>query len=98
MFPGKLKEVFAQVVNARLEGLAALEKARGETAAMRNLANAAKMIDANPNLMQLRLVQTLGESSGNTLVLEMPSQEATAPVPKRKAVRKTKKKAVKRSR
>ncbi len=74
MFPGKLKEIFAQVVNAKKEGLAALEKARGETAALRNLANAAKMLDGNPNLMQLRLVQALGETSGNTLVLGAPPQ------------------------
>jgi regulator of protease activity HflC (stomatin/prohibitin superfamily) len=80
MFPGKLKEIFAQVVNARKEGLAALEKARGETAALRNLANAAKMIEGNPNLMQLRLVQVLGQSSGNTLVLGMPSGAAPIPV------------------
>ena len=72
LFPGKLKEVFAQVVSARKEGLAILEKARGETAALRSLANAAKMIEANPNLMQLRLVQSLGQSSGNSLVFGMP--------------------------
>lgn len=80
MFPGKLKEIFAQVVNARKEGLAALEKARGETAALRNLANAAKMIETNPNLMQLRLVQALGQSSGNTLILGMPSNAMPVPV------------------
>jgi regulator of protease activity HflC (stomatin/prohibitin superfamily) len=80
MFPGKLKEIFAQVVNARKEGLAALEKARGETAALRNLANAAKMIEGNPNLMQLRLVQALGQSSGNTLILGMPSHATPVPV------------------
>jgi regulator of protease activity HflC (stomatin/prohibitin superfamily) len=80
MFPGKLKEIFAQVVNARKEGLAALEKARGETAALRNLANAAKMIEGNPNLMQLRLVQALGQSSGNTLILGMPSNATPVPV------------------
>jgi regulator of protease activity HflC (stomatin/prohibitin superfamily) len=80
MFPGKLKEMFAQVVNARKEGLAALEKARGETAALRNLANAARMIQDNPNLLQLRLVQALGQSSGNTLVLGMPSNGTPIPV------------------
>ncbi len=80
MFPGKLKEIFAQVVNARKEGLAALEKARGETAALRNLANAAKMIETNPNLMQLRLVQALGASSGNTLNLGMPAQSTPIPL------------------
>jgi len=72
MFPGKLKEVFAQVVSARKEGLAMLEKARGETAALRSLANAAKMIEANPHLIQLRLMQSLGQSSGNSLVFGMP--------------------------
>ncbi len=35
MFPGNLKQMFAQVVKARKEGQAALEKARGETAALR---------------------------------------------------------------
>ena len=80
MFPGQLKQIFAQVVKAKKEGQAALEKARGETAALRNLANAAKMIDSNPNLMHLRLVQSLGESSGNTLVLGMPSQTTTLPI------------------
>ena len=72
LFPGKLKEVFAQVISARKEGLAILEKARGETAALRSLANAAKMIEANPHLMQLRLVQSLGQSSGNSLVFGIP--------------------------
>ncbi|MBM4034832.1 MAG: slipin family protein [Planctomycetes bacterium] len=86
MFPGKLKEMFAQVVNARKEGLAALEKARGETAALRNLANAARMIEANPALMQLRLVQALGQSSGNTLILGMPSQATPVPIRTREAV------------
>ncbi len=80
MFPGKLKEVFAQVVSARKEGLAALEKARGETAALRNLANAAKMIESNPGLMQLRMLQTLGGSSGNTLVLGLPAQTTAIPL------------------
>jgi regulator of protease activity HflC (stomatin/prohibitin superfamily) len=76
MFPGKLKDIFAQVVGARKEGLAALEKARGETAALRNLANAAQMVESNPGLMQLRMLQTLGGSSGNTLVLGLPAPTA----------------------
>ncbi len=80
MFPGQLKQIFAQVVKARKEGLAALERARGETAALRKLANAAKMIDSNPNLMQLRLIQLISESSGNTLVLGMPPRDAPFPM------------------
>jgi regulator of protease activity HflC (stomatin/prohibitin superfamily) len=69
MFPGDLKRVFAQVVQARKEGQAALEKARGETAALRNLANAARLVDGSPALLQLRLLQQLGAASGNTIVL-----------------------------
>ena len=81
MFPGKLKEVFAQVVSARQEGLAMLEKARGEMAALRNLANAAKMIESNPALLQLRLVQTLSQSSGNTLMMGMPQSPPSVITP-----------------
>ncbi|MBN1398722.1 MAG: slipin family protein [Bacteroidetes bacterium] len=69
MFPGELKKMFSQIVKAKKEGLAILERARGESAALRNLANAAKMIEDNPNLMQLRMIQALSESSGSTIVL-----------------------------
>jgi regulator of protease activity HflC (stomatin/prohibitin superfamily) len=73
MFPGEMKKVFAQVVKAQKEGQAALEKARGETAALRNLANAARTMDDNPNLLQLRALQALADSSGSTLVLGLPN-------------------------
>ncbi|MEO0826161.1 MAG: slipin family protein [Cyanobacteria bacterium J06642_9] len=69
MLPGELKRIYTQVVKAQKEGLAALERARGETAALRNLANAAKLAAENPALMQLRLIQALEQSSGHTLVL-----------------------------
>jgi len=72
MFPGELKNIFAQVVNARKEGMAALERARGESAALRNLANAASLLDNHPNLMQLRLIQSLEKNSGNTVVIMPP--------------------------
>ncbi len=73
-FPGALKQTFAQVVQARKEGQAALERARGETAALRNLANAAKMMEQNPALLQLRSLHSLAASSGNTLVLGLPRE------------------------
>lgn len=73
MFPGEMKKAFAQVVKAQKEGQASLEKARGETAALRSLANAARMLDDNPNLFQLRALQALADSSGNTLVLGLPN-------------------------
>lgn len=78
--PGELKKIYSQVVLAQKEGQAALERARGETAALRNLANAAKMLDNNPALMQLRLIQQLGASTGNTIVLGVPANSNPIPI------------------
>ena len=58
-----------EVLVARAHGIAALERARGETAALRNLANAARMAADNPALIQLRLLQQLEASTGHTVVL-----------------------------
>ena len=80
MFPGALKKIFTQVVQARQEGLAALERARGETAALRNLANAAQLVERNPNIMQLRLLQMLGQTQGNTVVLGLNPQSGPYPI------------------
>jgi regulator of protease activity HflC (stomatin/prohibitin superfamily) len=80
MFPGELKKMFAQIVKAKKEGLAILERARGESAALRNLANAAKMIDDNPNLLHLRMIQALSESSGNTMVLNAGTAGQLIPI------------------
>lgn len=75
-FPGELKKVFAQVVQAEKAGQAALTKSRAEVASMRALANAAKMLDGNPNLVTLRTLQSVSElaaTSGNTIVFGLPS-------------------------
>ncbi|NJN20262.1 MAG: slipin family protein [Leptolyngbya sp. RL_3_1] len=69
MLPGELKKLYAQVVQARQAGLAQLERARGETAALRNLANAARLTHDNPALLKLRLLQALEQSSGNTFFI-----------------------------
>ena len=78
--PGELKKIFSQVVKARQEGLAALERARGETAALRNLANAAQMIERSPSLVQLRLLQVLSQQPGNTVVLGVPQSATAIPI------------------
>jgi regulator of protease activity HflC (stomatin/prohibitin superfamily) len=70
-FPGDLKKAFAQVVLAQKESQAVLERARGESAALRSLANAAKMLENNPALLQLRTLQALSEAKGATVVLNM---------------------------
>ena len=74
IFPGDLKRAFAEILKAKQEGQAALERARGETAALRNLANAARVLEGNPALMNLRLVQSLttAQCAGHTLVFGMP--------------------------
>jgi regulator of protease activity HflC (stomatin/prohibitin superfamily) len=85
MFPGDLKKIFSQVVRARQEGLAALERARGETAALRNLANAASMLEQRPALLQLRMLQALGQESGNTIVVGMGPQPNIVPIDSHRA-------------
>lgn len=69
MLPADLKRAFAGVVAARKSGEAALERARGETAALRNLANAAGVLEQHPGLLQIRALQEVGGSSGNTIML-----------------------------
>jgi regulator of protease activity HflC (stomatin/prohibitin superfamily) len=72
MLPGDLKRAFAGVVTARKDGEAALERARSETASLRSLANAGRLVEENPGALQLRLLQELGSSSGNSVMLTMP--------------------------
>jgi regulator of protease activity HflC (stomatin/prohibitin superfamily) len=80
-FPGALKQVFAQVVEARHAGLAALEKARGETAALRQMANAARLLREHPELTTMRTLQAV-DNGRNTIVLGMP-QTLLSPGPER---------------
>src|SRR2546430_9264930 len=51
-----------------------LFRSRGESASLRNLANAARVLEGNPALMNLRLMQSLtaAQNAGNTLVLGVP--------------------------
>jgi regulator of protease activity HflC (stomatin/prohibitin superfamily) len=74
MFPAELKRAFAETLKAKQAGQAALERARGETAALRNLVNAARLLEASPALHNLRLLQTLAEKDGaHTFVLGLPT-------------------------
>ncbi|MEB3269653.1 MAG: slipin family protein [Leptolyngbya sp.] len=80
MLPGDLKRLYAQVIQARQEGLAQLERARGETAALRSLANAARLANDNPALLKLRLLQALEQSQGNQFTIGLsaaPASEAS---------------------
>lgn len=78
VLPADLKRAQAQVLIARAEGLAALERARGETAALRNLANAARLCADNPAVLQLRLLQQLSTGPSHTVVIGSPPLGAVA--------------------
>jgi regulator of protease activity HflC (stomatin/prohibitin superfamily) len=67
--PADLRHAATEVVTARSRGAAQLEAARAETAALRSLANGAKLLDAHPALAQLRLVQAA--PLGSQLVLHV---------------------------
>jgi regulator of protease activity HflC (stomatin/prohibitin superfamily) len=69
ILPTELKRAQADVLLARAEGQASLERARGEAAALRTLANAARLANDVPALVDLRLVQELGRSSGHTIAV-----------------------------
>lgn len=72
MLPGDLKRAYAQALRAQKEGQAALEKARGEQAALRSLANAARMLEQNPALFNLRLLHTLENAPTSHTVVFQP--------------------------
>ena len=71
-FTGELKHIFNEVVKARKESQAVLERARGETAVLRKLANASDMLKNNPELMSLKMLQIMSQSSGNTYFVGSP--------------------------
>ena len=82
MLAGELRRAFAEAVRLREEGKAALEKARSEAAALRCLANAARLMKDNPELMSMRTLQSIeavGTTPGNTLVLGTPWGWPTLP-------------------
>lgn len=75
MIPANLREAFAAATVAQKQGQATLERARSEVASMRALANAARMAQDHPALLQLRALQAVQASEGkNTVVLDFSGQ------------------------
>ena len=68
MFPGELKNIFSEVIRARKESLASLERARGEQATLRNLANSSRMLENNPALYEMWKMHKISSAAGNTIV------------------------------
>jgi len=67
--PPETRRIFTDVERARMEGQAALERARGEQAALRVLANAARLVKDNPALANLRLLQAIESAKGSTTIV-----------------------------
>lgn len=74
--PPEIRKMFTEVERARREGLAGLERARAEQASLRALANAARNLNDNPALAQLRMLQVMENAKGaKTFVLGSPSED-----------------------
>jgi regulator of protease activity HflC (stomatin/prohibitin superfamily) len=76
ILPAELRHAATEVVAARARGAAQLEAARAETAALRSLANGAKLLDAHPALARLRLVQAAPH--GAQVVLNLDGEGTSA--------------------
>lgn len=72
MLPAEVRRAYAGVVAARKQGEADLERVRAETASLRALANAGRLLEGNPGLAHLRVLQALGEGHGHTIVFGAP--------------------------
>ena len=70
ILPPELRSAYADLVTARTRGQAQLEAARAETAALRSLANGAKLLDEHPALARVRLVQALPYGSTLKVALD----------------------------
>lgn len=82
ILPAEVRRMVTEPERARREGLAALERARGEQAALRALGNAARLLRGNPELAQLRVLQSLQAAPGRpapTLVLGGTAVLASGP-------------------
>ncbi|MDF1739787.1 MAG: slipin family protein [Verrucomicrobiales bacterium] len=77
MLSGELKASYAGVISARKEAQAQQERARGDAAALRTFANAARVYEHNPELFRLRYLETLKEAGsgyGNQLIIGVPEE------------------------
>ena len=57
LVPAELRNASVAIVAARREAEAAVERARGETAVVKTLADAGRLVDQNPAVLQLRAFQ-----------------------------------------
>jgi len=71
ILPGDLKEQFVRVIEARKKAEASQIERREEVAATRSLANTAQLLEKNPTLLKLKILESLEKiaQSGAKIVL-----------------------------
>lgn len=69
--PAEIRRAVTEVLLAREQGRAELERARSEAAALRSLANTARLLEEHPALLHLRTLQAANGST--TLVVGTPN-------------------------
>lgn len=73
LVPSEIRSAAMELMTAKARGAARLEEARAETASLRALANAGKMLDASPALAQLRMIQAAPH--GSKIVLSIAGDD-----------------------
>lgn len=75
MLPGEVRAAMTQTLMAREAGRASLERARAEAAALRSLANTARLLEDHPTLLQLRTLEVAAQP-GTKVILTAPGTDA----------------------
>lgn len=75
LLPSELRNATLEALVVQRQGQAKLEAARAETAALRSMANAAKLLDDHPALARLRLVQAA--PYGTKIVIGLDTESVT---------------------
>jgi regulator of protease activity HflC (stomatin/prohibitin superfamily) len=70
--PAEVRRAARAMLSARQDGLVQLERARAQTAALRSLANGARLLEDHPGLLQLQIAQAVGEAGGQVKVTILP--------------------------
>lgn len=83
--PPEVRRMFTEVERSRVEAQSALERARGEQAALRVLANAARLVADNPALANLRLLQAIETAKGPTTIVLGEGAAPIAPAAARRS-------------
>lgn len=103
MLAGAVRTAYAAKTLAMLDAAASLERARGESAALRSLANAARLLKDNPDLFQLRLIQAVEQAEGSpNIVVDLAgmakgaAKDDTGAAPAQKPARRTARKPARR--